>query len=148
MPRNPPSLRRLTLPLTLLLMAGCGGNTTPVDTLPRQPVSGSVTLDGKPLSEGKIQFDPAEQGRVATAFAVADIKDGKFTIEKAQGPVPGKYKVSISSRTSPHIGAGDMPGTAPKQEPEKIPTKYNTQTTLTKEITTEANNFEFPLVSK
>jgi hypothetical protein len=148
MPMNPPSLRRLALPLTLLLMAGCGGNTTPVDTLPRQPVSGSVTLDGKPLSEGKIQFDPADEGKGPTAVAVGDIKDGKFTIEKAQGPVPGKYKVSISSRPSTHIGSGDMPGTAPKQEPEKIPPKFNTQTTLTKEITTGANNFDFPVVSK
>jgi hypothetical protein len=149
MPMILPSVRRLVLPLALLLTAGCDDKTTPVDTLPRQPVSGTVSLDGKPLPDGKIQFDPADGSKGPTAVAVADIKDGKFSIEKAQGPVPGQYKVSITSRPSAHIDAGDMPGTAPKREPEKIPAKYNTSTTLAKDVAAgSANVFDFPLVSK
>jgi len=61
--------RLLPLPLAALLSAaalGCGPG--------KAPVSGSVTLDGKPLPAGTIAFLPAKgQG------ASAEIKDGAYT---------------------------------------------------------------------
>jgi hypothetical protein len=140
MPTNSTFGSRLATSLLLLGLAGCSDATTPVSTLPRKAVSGTVTFDGQPLAQGKIQFDPVEGSPSGSTFAVGDITDGKYFIDRAMGPVPGKYKVSISSRPSIKIGPNDEPGTKPKQEPEKIPAQFNSQTTLIKEITTDNQN--------
>jgi hypothetical protein len=149
MPMNSPTPGRFALPLTLLFMTGCGDKSTSVDLLPRLAVSGSVNLDSKPMPEGRIVFEPTADIKGPTAIAVADIKDGKYMIDRAQGPVPGKHKVSITSRPSNTIGVNDMPGPAPKREAEKIPARYNTQTTLTKDISADSpNQFDFEVTSK
>ena len=138
--------RRLAVSL-LLVMAGCGDAQNPVDTLRRNAVSGSVTLDSKPLAQGKIQFDPVDAGGGKAAFAVGDITDGKYAIDQAAGPVAGKFKVSISSVPSVKISTGE-PGPVPKMEPEKVPAQFNTKTTLTKEVTSGSNSMDFELKSK
>jgi hypothetical protein len=138
--------RRLAVSL-LLVMAGCGDAQNPADTLPRNAVSGSVALDGKPLAQGKIQFAPVDAGSGKAAFAVGDITDGKYAIDQAAGPVAGKFKVSISSVPSIKISTGE-PGPVPKMEPEKVPTQFNTKTTLTKEVTSGPNTIDFELKSK
>jgi hypothetical protein len=140
MPTIPTLGRRLATPLVCLALAGCSGSTDPVDTLPRKAVTGTVTLDGQPLAQGKIEFNPIAGGSGPAVSAVADIADGKYSIDKTQGPVPGKYKVSISSRPSIKFGPGQEPGPLPKMDPEKVPSKYNAQTTLTQEITAEEVN--------
>jgi hypothetical protein len=146
---NSPYPGRFTLPLALLLVTGCGDKSSSVDLLPRLAVSGSVSLDGKPMPEGRIVFEPTADIKGPTAIAVADIKDGKYVIDRAQGPVPGKHKVAITSRPSHTIGVDDMPGTAPKREAEKIPSRYNTKTTLTKDISADSpNQFDFEVTSK
>jgi hypothetical protein len=140
---------RLASPLFLLALVGCTDSTKVVDTLPRKAVNGSVTLDGQPLAQGQIQFDPVQGTQGPTAIAVADIKDGKYSIDRALGPLPGKYKVSISSRPSVTIGVDDMPGSKPKLEPEKVPAQYNSKSTLTKEITGDlVNTLDFDLKSR
>jgi hypothetical protein len=109
--------------------AGCGaGGAT--DNLPRLPVSGTVTLDGAPLAKGMIQFMPtsAQQGVVAGAM----IEDGKYSIPRDQGPVPGSYAVSIvsggSSESPPGPPGPPVEGVA--GPPEMVPEKYNTKTIL------------------
>ena len=47
------------LAFSLFALLGCGGAE---DDLPRQAISGTVTLDGKPLEAGSITFDPADPG--------------------------------------------------------------------------------------
>src|SRR5689334_14633291 len=64
----------------ILTPTGCDG---PGDGLPRQAVSGSVTLKGQPLPQGTIQFLPATD-KQPTAGAV-EIKDGKYSLPKEQG---------------------------------------------------------------
>jgi hypothetical protein len=141
--------RRLATPLLCLALAGCSASTDPVDTLPRKGVTGTVTLDGQPLAQGKIVFEPAPGSQGPGGPTTADITDGKYTIEKALGPVPGKYKVSISSRPSIKFGPGQEPGTRPKLDPEKVPAQYNTTSTLTADITdASVNTANFELTSK
>jgi hypothetical protein len=141
--------RRLVAPALLLALAGCADPTVTQDTLPRKAISGSVTLDGQPLAEGKIQFNPVEAKPGESAVAVGDIKDGKYAIDRALGPVPGNYKVSISSVPSIKIDPNEGPGTRPKLPPEKVPAQYNTKTTLTKEIPADGSApIDFPLTSK
>ena len=134
----------------LLVMAsvtGCTGEPEPVDNLTRVPVAGKVSLDGKPLPAGKIQFEPLGTG--SAPMAVGEIEDGQYSIAQAGGPSPGKYRVVISSRTSPKIAEGTEPGGTPKPEPETIPKKYNTQSKLEVDIATEGSTaLDFPLDKK
>ena len=72
--------------------SGCGESP---DKLPREAVSGSVTLEGQPLVKGTIVFAPTTD-KIATT-ATAGIIEGKYSIPRGEGLVPGTYKVAISS---------------------------------------------------
>jgi hypothetical protein len=129
----------------LAALAGCGGGGA-TDDRPRQEVSGTVTLDGQPLAAGSIQFQPstAQDGVVAGAL----IADGKYSIPRDQGLVPGTYSVSISSVGSSAPPPGPPgPSGPPSQGPQDlVPSRYNAQSTLT--IKVEPGNtkpFDFVL---
>jgi hypothetical protein len=135
----------ILLSLSALAIGGCSTDTSaPVDALPRVAVAGTVTLDGSPLPQGMIQLNPAP-GTKSPAVA-GEISEGKFSIEKSQGPVAGKYKVSISSRAPAKIKEGEAPGGTPKLKPETVPAKYNTQSTLETEVPAGgSSSLDFPL---
>lgn len=59
---------------------GCGPGAPKM--APTYPVSGTVTLDGKPLAEGSIVFD-TEDGKGTPASG--GIKDGAFTLKSTEG---------------------------------------------------------------
>jgi hypothetical protein len=133
--------------LLAFAIGGCAARTDQVDTQPRVEVSGTVTLDGKPLPAGTIQFDP-EAGE-AGASSAAEVAGGKFAIERSQGLVPGKYRISISSHRPRQIKPDEDPGAAPAPRPETIPARYNTRTTLSKEVTADGpNQFDFALATR
>lgn len=140
----------LVAALLALAPAGCDSGSSEVDPLPRLTVSGTVTLDGKPLPEGKLQFMPDSSG--SGVMTVGEINDGKFSIEQAQGPVPGKYRVMISSRPVYKVNPGENPGSAPNPGPgpEKVPRRYSGKSPeLEAEVTAGSpNSFEFNLTSK
>ena len=115
------------------LMAGCSGSR---DELPREPVSGTVMMDSQPLAEGAIQFTPAGGSEGRQTSATVEVANGEFSIARADGLVPGSYKVSISAvpvKRDTRIQAtfGKKKATPFK---ELIPAKYNSKTTLTEEI--------------
>ena len=70
--------------LSVLTFSGCGGGNDG-----RVAISGSVTLDGKPLDGGTIAFIGGGGGSLATA---STNKEGKFQIQVALG----LNKVAIS----------------------------------------------------
>jgi hypothetical protein len=116
------------LAAALLAGLGCGASD------PRQAVSGAVTWKGQPLAAGMIRFLPAggagtEQGAVIT--------DGRYEIPKGQGLLPGTYAVKVfspdpnSGQGPPDVPPGERGGYPAK---ERIPAKYNAQTTLTFEV--------------
>lgn len=130
-------------------ITGCTGAAG--DSLPRQAVSGTVTFEGKPLEKGTIQFMPTKQeGGVATVGA-GEIVEGKYTIPRDLGPVPGGYRVIISA-PSPNAAAAPsdgIPGQAPPPAPDLIPPQYNANSTLNAEIKEGGPNvFDFPLKKK
>jgi len=128
-----------------LVLAGCQG---PSDTLPREAISGTVTLDGKPLPAGRIEFQPS--GQAETTAASGGITDGSYRIRQDEGPVPGTYKVSVTSAvTTAKPPPGAMPGDTPPPPKEPIPAKFNAQTKLTAEVKKGGpNTFNFELTSK
>lgn len=114
-------------------------------------VKGSVSLDGKPVSSGQIIFNDVSGTEKAYAGV---IKDGAFSFPSTAG----QKKVSISSPqevagSSTIVGGtpGD-PVSAENPAPqilESIPPKYNDQTELTADVTTNGDNtFPFELTSK
>jgi hypothetical protein len=132
----------------LAVLTGCGGA---VDKLPRQAVSGSVMLDGKPLERGTISFQPVSE--LPTAAAVA-INGGQYSMPRAEGLVPGAYRVLISStpaavsQVDPKTSRPPPPGQPSAPPKESLPERYNASSTLTAEVKEGAkNSFDFPLES-
>ena len=78
------------------------------------PVTGSVTLDDKPVAVGTITFLPEDfkEGGVEHPTAKTDIKDGKYSFGAANGPLPGKYKIfaSVKQKTGKQIPSDEPPG--------------------------------------
>ena len=79
-----------------IALPGCSGAG---DGLPRQPLAGRVLLDGQPLSHGMIMFYPEEAStkQHETVPSGNSIVNGWFSIPRNKGPVPGKYKIAVSS---------------------------------------------------
>jgi hypothetical protein len=113
--------------------AGCSG-----DGLPRQPVSGFVTLGGQPLSSGAITLYPEilDDPEMIRIMGGAMIKDGYFSIPRSQGLVPGRYDIAINSASmrQRRRRRDREPGNDQAVEKERIPAKYNTQTHLAIDI--------------
>ena len=110
--------RKLWIAL-LLLLAGCGTSGTAI-----APVSGRVTLDGKPLAQGVVCFvSPAGYASSAPLQP-----DGSFRLvsQYGKGIPPGDYRVAIAPASD--LAAMDMTGKTPKTASE-IPAKYQSVTT-------------------
>ncbi len=133
--------------LTLLSVnaIGCGGG----DNLPREAISGSVTLNGAMLDTGIITFVPVDPD-IPTQGGTT-IVDGSYSIPRAQGLVPGKYKVVISSgegsEEKPVESLDEFgPGMPPVPAEESIPAQYSGNTVLEANVTAGGRNqFEFTL---
>lgn len=135
--------RSFGLPLSLtLLAAGCGGGAD--DGLPRQPVAGTVTLDGKPIASGLITFKPRN---APEPVATAVIEDGEFALARHEGPVPGPHVVSVWSReqTGKKVPDPFDPENLVDEVKEIVPPRYNLGTELSAEIAEGKNSLEFPL---
>jgi hypothetical protein len=117
----------------LVLLAGCGG--------PEHPevgrVSGVVTLDGQPLPEATVMFQPTE-GRASIATTDSA---GKYSLTYLDG-VPG---AKLGSHTV--IMRTEIPGEdgQPPIAKEKLPKKYHEQSELTAEVKPGSNTFNFDL---
>ncbi len=118
-----------------LIVGGCIGG----DGLPRQPVAGSITLDGQRLPSGVITFYPALRViNGTTVVGAAMIRDGRFTIPRVEGLTPGKYRVSINASDQTKArGRGrfrDEDDRKDRVSKELVPTQYNSKTGLEIEI--------------
>jgi hypothetical protein len=98
--------------LFTLLISGCTGNTRPKVVA----AGGTVTQNGKPLADVRLEFRKPDTG--ASAFAETDA-NGKFTLTYSlgeQGTEPGKYLVSIFQKGKPlPLPAGVKPEDLPEE---------------------------------
>lgn len=137
------ALRRIALSLPLLLVcAGCGGGLVAVE--------GNVTFDGTPVETGTIAFEPAD-GQGATAGG--SIEGGRYVLSGDSAVAPGKKVVRIRAtrKTGRKVESGppSPPGTMVEETESYIPAKYNTQSTLSREVTAGGTNkHDFPLKSQ
>jgi hypothetical protein len=142
-------MRRLLLLIavfSLLCNLGCGSKGVPG----YKAVSGSVTLDGQPLDQGLIQFQPQGGGGVNGS---ARIEAGKYALPEGGGLPVGSYKVAISSTNAPAATSSDpmeaMNQAGKAKAEERIPAQYNSKTTLTATVTDNGEQvFNFDVKSK
>lgn len=113
--------------------AGCG--SAGVEIPPLAPVKGLVTIDGEPISNATVIFEPKFEAHPAVGQTKAD---GTFTLmyhEGVQGAALGNYTVRIY-----HYGEDE-------ELPEEglIPAKYGAQSDLTANVIEGDNDFKFDL---
>ncbi|MGE0376752.1 MAG: hypothetical protein AB7I48_27945 [Planctomycetaceae bacterium] len=127
----------LSAGLVGLALSACGcGDVLPDPRGVRVPVSGSVKLDGSPLSSGRIVFE-SNQGNGAVK-ATALVVRGTFSLSKSNGPLPGTARVEIypepiELEQLEAARQGDLHRRV-SLKPVNIPARFNVRSTLTAEI--------------
>ncbi|QDU59489.1 hypothetical protein Pan216_03170 [Planctomycetes bacterium Pan216] len=131
-------LTMIAVLLGLVPIVGCSGNSEG-----RVAVSGKVTLDGQPLEQGVVRFNPVGGGLVGEG----EINGGSYSLGTSNGPTPGPKEVSIVSLV-------DTGKTQPDEfDPMKkvplleqiIPPRYNQATELKIDVGTSGGTFDFDL---
>jgi hypothetical protein len=135
------------LSLGFVLILGCSSGTK------LAPVSGTVTLNGKPLAGASVNFEPQSSGEKKSLEAPLNSTGktndkGEYsleTIKGQKGAVVGKHKVYISLLKT-QVGDGDarVPrGGWPTKD--MVPIRYNEKSELTIDVPsggTDKANFE------
>lgn len=125
---------------TVALLTGCGGGHETV------PVIGTVRLDGKPLVDARVSFQPKATssgdlpgpGSMATTDA-----DGNYELklpDGTAGAVRGTHVVSISTLRQEETEEGIQ-----TLAEERVPERYNIETTLEREVTVDGGGIHFDL---
>jgi hypothetical protein len=131
----------------LLVASGCGSSSK----YKLAPVSGTVSLDGQPLSGAAVNFQPSASGDSANvgpgSNAITD-DAGHFelnTIHDKVGAVVGSHRVRIYSY-SPELPSSQDEDSGPNKE--RVPERYNYRTQLTFKVPVEgADQANFELTS-
>jgi hypothetical protein len=122
--------------LTATLVAGgCGSSVS--------TVSGSVTVDGKPLEKGTISYVPADSNG---SPVTAEVAGGKYEVLVSAG----KKFVQISAPVVVGKRKQYEGPDAPYDEftDESLPEKYNSKTTLTFDVQPGKNSKDWAVESK
>lgn len=85
----------------LVALTGCAGSDFPKT----YKVSGTVTLDGKPVDGAMVTFLPAAGQKVAIGSTNADGQFKLSTFNPSDGAQPGGYKVTITKFFAPPTGS-------------------------------------------
>ena len=113
---------------------GCG------DSLKLGTVQGTVTLDGQPLAGVMVQFHSDAGGRPGSGVTGSDGKYELIYGNGREGTLVGPSKVEITT-VWPH-------GAPEEGESETIPAKYNSNSTLKRDVLEGDNTFDFALESE
>jgi hypothetical protein len=129
----------LTVAGMAVLLVGCGDKQ--VAEAPRAKVSGKITLNGKPVTTGRIIFDLGN-GQPPGSF---DILDGSYEglamIGKNRVIINATRKVSMKEKMKM-----DGPGYDQMTEENMIPPRYNSASEITREVVAgQPNEFNFDL---
>ena len=119
-----------------LFLTGCGS-----DGPERGVVTGRVTLNGEPLENADIEFQPDEG---SPSYGMTDGKgwyDLMYTRDK-RGAMVGEHTVRITtSTTDTDVRGNDV------AIPQRVPPKYNAQSELLREVKPGRNKFNFELTN-
>jgi hypothetical protein len=145
-----------------LFVVGCGPGGPKMS-----PVTGNVTLDGKPIAKAMVTFTPEKGGQSSTGLT--DEKGSYVLIGNGsgsrKGAIHGQHKVTIkqisdkppvqqntemSSDSEAYAQQGDPSQytKAAVSHKDVIPARYNTNSELMREVGDGENVFDFELTSK
>lgn len=132
---NRPRQSHWTLCAALCLcVAGCGKAD---DTPPLSPVTGTVTLDGAPLPNANVQFQPSGTGGASNGKTDAT---GRYVLYYGATSQHGAALGSHQVRVNCYGEDGDTM--------DRVPAKYNTNTTLTRDVISGENVIDLQLTSR
>lgn len=124
------TLRLALIFVTLLSAVGCGGEFR------LAPVEGVVTLDGEPLANASVYFQPKRNGESPIvgppSIGVTD-SEGRFemlTTSQSDGAVVGPHVVSISTFEERMVNPQKSDRTEVVSE-ELVPSRYRNRSELT-----------------
>lgn len=129
--------------LTLLHFGlGCGGGAE--DKPETGTVTGTVTLDEKPLAEARVVFAPVDGGQ--SSEAVTDEQGNYELVYRGEelGAKVGQHKVYISTFEESYLDDLGKPTGGRK---ELVPLKYNEDTELMEEVKPGENTIPLDLKS-
>jgi len=119
-------MRRFAIVAAAALVLGCGGGDKIV------PVSGTVKLDGKPLANATINFQPtstANNPKAGVGSYGSTGPDGNYSLKTADtdkaGAVVGTHRVAIQIKQE-----SDDRDPKLRPPPKLLPPKYNLNTEL------------------
>ena len=121
---------RIAQLLLVAVFAGCGQSGPQV-----APVSGQVTLDGRPLVNADVSFQPDGSQRASSGRTDADGRYQLMFKRGQPGAIVGEHTVRIW--VSREI----------VRNPPHIPARYDTQSELRREVKPDDNEFNFDLTS-
>ncbi len=116
--------------LVVCVLSGCGGGADDMPDVGH--VTGVVTLDGNPLADAKVFFSPTEGGRTSEAVTDAAGKYELRYMRDIMGAKVGEHSVRVTTGSVAIIGDDGKVETP--AVPEKVPAKYNSESTLKKEV--------------
>ena len=142
--------------LMCLVCIGCGPDGPELGT-----VTGQVTMDGQPLTNGLITFTPEAGGRSSIGKTDAN---GQYTLiwVEREGAEIGSHKVSVTtikeaaaveemgsdSDAYAQQAMGDTSAYDQAEVTEPIPARYNVSTELVEEVTSGSNTIDLKLTSE
>ena len=136
----------------------------------RASISGTVTLNGNPVSSGSIRLVSLEKSGGPSAGG--DIENGQYDIAREKGPSLGRHRVEIyvpytTGRKTPSPFGGAVAVSTPKSQDtpskagahqneagmvdewsDKAPLKYNRESILEVNIESGSNEFDIHMESK
>lgn len=125
-----------------LLSVGCG---TPGDRPELGDVTGTVTMDGKPLPNAMVYFWPKEGGRTSRAKTDSDGYYDLVYKGNAMGAKIGMCEVRVTTMLEEETD--DKGKVIQKAQEETVPAKYNDETELTFDVKPGSNTFDIKLKS-
>jgi hypothetical protein len=111
-----------------VVVVGCNGKDS-------YPITGKVSFDGQPVSNGQILFIPADK---SLSPAAGRIEDGEYRLQASTGSKRVEIRAARIVRAAKE--------TIGPQYQDYIPAKFNTASTLTAEVKADdENRFDFHL---
>ena len=132
------NLSRAALLFAIFCCNGCGRSDMPE----LGEVQGTVTMDSKPLENAQVSFHTEKEKGGRPGTGITD-KEGKYKlgfVASESGAIVGPNRVEITT-----FWPDGEPGEGQR---ETIPEKYNSKSTLKREVKSGSNTFDFELESK
>ena len=124
----------------VFLEVGCSRNS---DYPPLGRVEGVITLDGQPLADADVTFQPEGPGsRASVGTTDAQGRYELVYLNDVRGAMVGPHRVMITTARS---GDDNDPSSSVR---EKLPDRYHRNSDTRVEVVDDKNTFDFALESK